>query len=357
MRLLFLLGALAIMVADAHAEEQAQQPTVLVATAVVQKGTLDETVTAYGLLQAAPGASLNLSMPYAGQVLRLGVTPGQRVRKGQPLFDYGSDPGVRLTYQKAVSTLSLAKQEKAHIATLAAQKLATQSQLDQAETAVRDAQADVEEQQRLGGVDASQTIEAPFAGVVASVPAANGDHLQANATIMQLGEDGRLDAVLGVEPETASQLAPEMPVRLIALSHPAEPVDAKILSVGGQLDPKTQLIDVVVAPAADAAIALLPGEHVSGQIAVGQLSGWIVPRESVLTDENGPYLFQVADGKAVRIALSIVGGAGDRMAVNGPLDPRRKLVVQGNYELSDGMAVREEAGAGAQHAALGGIVR
>jgi membrane fusion protein, multidrug efflux system len=357
MRRLILPFALAMLAAGAHAQDQGEQPTVLVATATVQEGTLDETVTAYGLVQAAPGAALNLSMPYAGQVLRLRVTVGQRVRKGEPLFEYGTDPGVTLAYQKAASTLSLAKQERAHIASLAAQKLATQSQLDQAETAVRDAQIDVEEQQRLGSDKPSHTFEAPFAGVVASVPAANGDHVQANATMMQLTEDGGLNAVLGVVPENGSRLTPGMPVGLIALSHPAKPAEGKILSVGGQLDPKTQLIDLVVALPTESGTALLPGEHISAQIAVGRLSGWIVPRAAVLTDENGPYLFQVADGKAARVGVSIVGESGDDMAVNGPLDPSRKLVISGNYELTNGMPVREEAGASTRQAALARTTR
>jgi membrane fusion protein, multidrug efflux system len=69
----------------------------------------------------------------------------------------------------------------------------------------------------------------------------------------------------------------------------------------------------------------------------------LTPREAVLTDANGPYVFQIAAGKAKRLAVTIVGEAGDKTVITGPLDPTRKIVVTGNYELSDGMAVREEA--------------
>jgi membrane fusion protein, multidrug efflux system len=347
--------ALMALAATARAHDEAPQPSVLVQTAAVQKGALEETITAYGLIQAAPGTVLDLSLPYSGQVLQLRVSIGQKVRKGDPLFEYGTDPGVSLAYRKAVSALNLAKQEKAHVASLAAQKLATQSQLDQAETAVRDAEGEVAEQQRLGGDEPSRTVDAPFAGVVASVAVSNGDHIQANAAILQLSQAGGLEGIVGVEPENASRVAPEMPVRVSAPSHPGRPVAAKVRTVGGQLDPKTQLIDVVIALPTDGGMAALPGEHVYAEIPVAELKGWIVPRAAVLTDRNGPYLFQVADGKADRVNVAIIGESGDRLAVDGPLDPGRKLVTSGNYELSNGMLIREAASAGPGQASLSAL--
>ena len=327
--------------------------SVLVATAPVQQGTLDETLIAYGMVQAAPDAALMISVPYAGAVLRLRVLAGQRVRKGDPLFDYGTDPAVSLAYQQAVSALTLARSERAHTENLFAQKLATQSQLDQANKAALDAQAAIDELRRLGSADASVTVTAPFAGVVASVSAANGDHVQANAAILQLAESARLEAVLGVAPEDSAALAAGMAVALSPLAHPGPPLDAKISAVGGAIDAKTQLIDIVVPVAADPGSRLLPGEQVSAAIAVGRLSGWIVPRQAVLTDRNGAYVFQVNDGKAARVMVTILGQSGDQMAVGGAIDASRKLVVSGNYELSDGMHVQEQASPPAEHASGG----
>jgi membrane fusion protein, multidrug efflux system len=338
-----ILSVLALAAFPAALQAAPAEQSVLVATAPVAQGTLDQTIVAYGVTQAAPAATLNLSMPHAGQVLHLGIVAGQRVRAGDPLFDFGAEPAVTLAYQQALSALVLARQEKAHIATLAAQKLATQSQLDQAEKAVRDAAAALEEQERLGGGKAAEKVAAPFAGVVTMLAVANGDHVQANTTVLRLAEADRLEAILGVEPEDAARVAPEMPVRLTALAQPATPLDATVRAVGGQLDARTQLIDVVVPIPAGGRAAILPGEHVSGEIEVGRLSGWIVPRQAVLTDRDGAYVFQVAEGKAVRIGVAVLGESGDRAAIDGPLQPERKLVVAGNYELSDGMAVREAA--------------
>jgi membrane fusion protein (multidrug efflux system) len=69
-----------------------------------------------------------------------------------------------------------------------------------------------------------------------------------------------------------------------------------------------------------------------------------VPRSAVLHDGNGDYLFQVSEGVARRVAVTVESDGDRLLGISGAgLDPALKVVVQGNYELSDGMAVREAA--------------
>jgi membrane fusion protein (multidrug efflux system) len=347
------IAVLALSAMPGAVSAQAQRQSVLVATMPLHRGKIEESISAYGLVEAAPGAALNLSLPHAGQVLRLRVAAGQMVRQGDPLFDYGADPVVTLDYERARSAVTLAEQERAHTAKLAAQRLATQSQLDQAEKAVRDTEAELDEQRRLGGGEPSRTVAAPFAGVITAVAVANGEHVQANATILQLAESNHLDALLGVEPEDAARIVPGLVVRLRALARPDQPIATAVQSVGGVVDPRTQMVDVVAALGSDGDVRLLSGEHVAGTIAAGEISGWVVPRQAVLADGEGDYVFQVANGKAVRVGVTILGEEGERTAIGGPLDPGRKLVVSGNYQLSDGAAVREAAEQAAQSGAAG----
>ena len=72
------------------------------------------------------------------------------------------------------------------------------------------------------------------------------------------------------------------------------------------------------------------------------MQGWLLPRDAVLEDEQGAYLFQVADGKAVRVNVKRIGGNDDTIVVEGPLDPARPVVTVGNYQLADGMTVRQD---------------
>ncbi len=317
-------------------------PSVLVRAEPLRQGSLELTVAAYGSIQAATGTTLDISMPRAGQVLRLRVVPGERVKAGGPLFDYGPEPVEILAYQQALSTLTLARQELAHAQSLFAQRLATQSQLEQARKAVSDAEAQLAVQRQLGGGQ-PQRVTAPFLGIVAAITATNGAHVQANATILQLAEAGRLEAVLGVaagEWRTPGPGHARAARHVGGANHAHRHRDRLGRSAARPQDPVREYLRA--AAAADPPGTLFAGQHVSGEIVAGNISGWVVPREAVLKDANGPYAFQMTAGKARRVAVRIVGEAGDKTVIAGPLDPANKLVITGNYELSDGMAVREE---------------
>ena len=66
----------------------------------------------------------------------------------------------------------------------------------------------------------------------------------------------------------------------------------------------------------------------------------MVPRDAVLGMATGIIVFQVAAGKAVRVAVRRLGGDDEHSVVDGSIDPQRPLIIAGNYQLSDGAAVR-----------------
>jgi membrane fusion protein (multidrug efflux system) len=117
-------------------------------------------------------------------------------------------------------------------------------------------------------------------------------------------------------------------------------LDGQILRLDGMLNPRTRLLD--------ADVSVPPGSVISGaafraEIKVGELNGWIVPHDAVLTDADGSYVFQVAGMTASRVKVTVVGAAGEDDVVQGTLDPQRPIVMQGNYQLSDKMMVRIDA--------------
>jgi len=75
-------------------------------------------------------------------------------------------------------------------------------------------------------------------------------------------------------------------------------------------------------------------------ITVGQWQGWLIPRDALVGDGHTWHVFQVAGGKAVNVPVTIVGESDTVSVVSGALDARRPLVVVGNAQLDDGMAVR-----------------
>jgi hypothetical protein len=67
----------------------------------------------------------------------------------------------------------------------------------------------------------------------------------------------------------------------------------------------------------------------------------VVPRNAVLHDGKGDYIYQVAGSKAERVAVRTGIETDKYTEITGPIDTKSPIVTAGNYELQDGMAVRE----------------
>jgi RND family efflux transporter MFP subunit len=314
----------------------------LVKTAPLQQLSLSDVLTAFG--QVTTGLEVAISFPRAGQVSRLLVIQGQRVQRGTPLATLTSDPTARLAYTQALSAVSFAQGELRRNQELFALQLATLSQVDAARKALVDAEATLVAQRQLGGAIGSATVTAPFDGVVDSVAVAQGDRIMPGAVIMQLGHTDVLRVRLGIEPADSRLVRVGMPVTLSALDDSTKSVLVAITESQGLVDPRTQLIDALAMVPATRAPFLVPGMHVRAAIEVGQHSSLAVPRSAVLTDSAGAYLFQVSAGKAHRVNVTQGLESQGMIAISGPIDPRLPVVVLGNYELQDGMPVREGAG-------------
>jgi hypothetical protein len=148
--------------------------------------------------------------------------------------------------------------------------------------------------------------------------------------------------MVGLEPEEARRVRPGMTAELSPVFAPDQHLQGSVAAVGGTLNATTKRIDTWInGPAA--ADALIPGTAVLVRIAVDQHSGWVVPRQAVLHDGAGDYIFQVADGKARRVSVQIGLETDQETEISGSLDPALPVVTLGNYELQDGTMVRQGA--------------
>jgi RND family efflux transporter MFP subunit len=331
--LLLLFG----MVPRAYAQP-AETASVLVSTVMPRHGAVPETVTAYGTATPGPGTTITLSLPRAGQVQDVGAESGMSVRSGDKLLTFGASPTAVQAYDQAVAALALAQKEQAHTAQLLSQQLATRSQLAQADKAVADAQAALAAQRREGGGNAVQTLAAPFDGIVTSVFVKPGERVAAGAPLLTVAPTKGVVVSVGVEPAQRAKLRAGQPVKLEPLQAGETTIDGTVQRIDAMLDPRTRQVGVEIRVAPG---VVLPNAGFKAEIAVGQFQGWPLPRDAVLADGKGAYVFQVAGDKAQRVDVRIVGTFGEITVVSGAIDSSRPVVTQGNYQLTDGEAVRE----------------
>jgi len=331
MKRLLIIPFMLVPLAGLAQPAPAPKPSVLIQTQAARQGSVPRMLTAYGSVQPSPnGGSEALSLLRAGRVTRVTAVLGQTVRRGQSLVTVTADPAALAAYRQATSAMTLATGEHTRISQMLSQHLATRDQLAQAEKAVADA---------------------PFDGVVSALLAAPGARVAAGAPLVTLARSDRYVAAVGVEPGQRGLLAPNQAVQVQPLDGGSS-VPGSVLAVGGMLDPQSRLVPVMVSLTSgggqpDASGTLLPGGPVRAVVTVGEMRGWLVPRNAVMTDTAGTYLFQVNGTTAARVAVRVVGTSGDTTVVEGPIDASRAVVTSGNTQLQDGGLVRmQQADAG-----------
>jgi RND family efflux transporter MFP subunit len=330
--------------APAEPAAEAVAPVATIRSELPRMQSVGETLDAVGDVNA--GQASGLSFARAGQVVELGVVVGDRFAKGAVLATLAPDPAVRQAYQAAVDAVGLAQREWDRQKQLLASHLSTQSQADAAEKTSRDAQGALKALDEQGGGRGTSQLVAPFDGVVTTVSAMQGDRVQAGAPVLQVGRSDVLRVLIGIEPSDRARVHAGTHVILLPVVGPAaepRPVELALSEVQDVVDPKTQLVNAVVALPRAVAAQLAPGMKVRAQLRLGTISAVAVPRDAVLTDEKGDYVFQVAAGKAHRVAVRKKLDNGTLTAIEGIADLKLPVVTEGNYELEDGMAVKDAA--------------
>lgn len=315
---------------------------VAVTTMLPKQQGFHDTVEAWGSAISDPQRARVISLGHGGQLLALKVSAGQRVRRGDPLLVIAPDPAARNAYQQAQSAAQLARSDLARTSQMAAQRLATQSQLAAAHKALADAEAALAAQRALGGGSAEETLKAPADGVVSAIAVAQGDRFAANAPLLTFTPGQALVAQLGVQPPDGAKLRAGMAVTLDSVYGDTR-LEGTLAVIGATVDPQNHLLPARVTLPAQASTMLMAGDPLHAVIQTHEITAWAVPRDAVLHDEKGDYLFQVEQGKAKRVTVTLRSPHGDPVGVLGPLDPKAAVIVQGVYELADGDAVKASA--------------
>ena len=331
---------LLLLPATGHSETPGA-PSVLIETAAPRQQVLKRTVQGYGTVATSEDDVVGISFPHAGQISMLRVRPGEVVKAGEALLELSTDPSDTLSYQTAVAALDFAKHDLARTKTLAAQHLATNAQLAAAQRAVDDAAAAVEAQRKLGNDQKTEVAAAPFDGYVAAITVARGDRVQPNTTVLKLARSDRVQVAVGLDPDDAARVVPGMSAEVAPVFTPARRLSGVVRGVTGTINPATKRLDIWV-ELATTTPELVPGTAVSVEIVLEQHTGWVVPRDAVLRDGKGDYVFQITGSKAERVPVRTGIETDKYTEIIGPIDPKGQIVTVGNYELQDGTTVREE---------------
>jgi membrane fusion protein (multidrug efflux system) len=323
-------------------EQEAASPIARVKTLPVRKGVITENIRVYGRIVPAPGATQAVSVPFESQVRRIMVSTGQEVSQGGLLFEIEPSPDTKLKFQQADDTYALAKEKLEHVQQLLDLKLATNTQLLSAKQAVQQAELTLESMKRRG-IDGQTDLRSDVGGVIQKVYVQEGAIVPAGNPLVELVAQDRLEVRLGVEPDTISRVKINQEVLLtkVNVSGSLE-VTGLTREISRSVNPSTRLVDVFVAIHSSAGFLL--GESIQGIITIGSAEGLIVPRSAVLPEQNTYILYTIKEGHAVKHIVGVGLENDEETEIKSPdLWPGEAVVVLGNYELKEGVAVEVEA--------------
>jgi membrane fusion protein, multidrug efflux system len=317
-------------------------PVAQVQTAPIREGVMNENIAAYGSVIPAAGAVQSVSVPFESQVVQIMVNQGQKVSKGNDLLEIKPSPDTALQLEQAGQAYDLARQSLSYMERKFELKLATNDQVLQVKQALQQAQSRLESLKKRG-VGAPRIIHADVGGLIKKVFAQEGAIVPAGNPLLEIVAQNRLEVRLGVEPDDINRVAPNQPVSLTRVNVPKAPaVTGHIRKISYGLDPATRLVDVFVTIPASAEFLL--GESTSGAITVATAQGLIVPHAAVLPEGQGYSLFTIKDNRAVKHQVQVGLRNDQEVEVKGAgLQAGESVVVLGNYELKNGMAVKVEA--------------
>jgi membrane fusion protein (multidrug efflux system) len=315
-------------------------PVVRVKTVAVQQSTIKRDIIAYGVVIVAPEEIYHLSVPFEARVRTSRVTPGQLVARGEVLMEIEPSPATILQLKQAQSALETATKNLTQMRNRLELKLATTQELLAAERDWQAAQLQMESLNKMG-IDISQ-IKADLPALVTSIPARAGLIVPAGNSLIDIAEQKHIEVKLNVEPTDVPNVQVDQLVEISSV-HEKEgtPVKGRVRLVTMSVNPSSRMVDVFVR--LPMKTRLLLKSFVRGRIVIGSKQALLVPRSAVLTDGDKYTLFTVRDGRAAVHTVTI-GWEDDKRTeiVGDDIKEGMPVVVEGNCELKDGMAVITE---------------
>jgi RND family efflux transporter MFP subunit len=333
---------------SAHDEEAAatepaeeEKPVAEVRVAPLRKGTIVQTITAYGSIVAQSGDVRVVSVPFESRVARVLVTPGQQLAAGADLVNVEPSPETLVALQEAKNTLAAAERDLKLVEQRFADHLATNAELSAAQQAVVSAKLKLDAlAQRNAG--SPQTLKAESAGVVSKVDVQEGQIVPAGGALVEVASGNRIEAALGVEPDVAATLKVGQHVKLTPVgASEGHDIDAAVRRIGRRVDPATRLATVLATLPPDTGAML--ETYLTGQFTREVPDAFVVPRDAVLAQEDGEFvLYTVTDDHAHKHVVKVgLENDHETQVIADDLKEGDVVVVSGNYTLEDGMEVKE----------------
>lgn len=292
--------------------------------------------------------ALVLSTRTAGVVLELAVSIGDAVTEGQPVARLESPAFVTLQreFLESLSQRELARSTSERERQLADEGIVASRRAAESEARLREVRSLVDERrQALGlvGMDDAEidelartrrmrptlAIRTPVSGFVLEQRAHVGERLEAGSALYRIGGLDVLHVEIHVPVETAGRVREGTPFTLAGRD-----AAGRVIAVGRDVHARDQ--GVLVRGELETGLAdLRPGQFVRVhlQSETNVETAFEVPASAVVRVANAAFVFRRVPEGYEPLAVEVIGGAGRRAVITGPLSADDALVTRGTSAL------------------------
>jgi RND family efflux transporter MFP subunit len=376
---LAIVVALVVILAAAAFWWRSNSSTIPVHTAVAReiggKGSERTVLNASGYVTARRAATA--SSKVTGKVVEVLIEEGMRVKEGQVLARL-DDTNVKASLAVAEAQLDSSKklveetraqlkqadQEYQRTIELAKNHIASQSDLDKAESEAKTLQARlvrlesdvVVAEKQLASVQQQMddlTIRAPFAGVVTTKDSQPGEMISpisAGGGFTRTGigtvvDMQSLEIEIDVNESYINRVVPGQPVEATLDAYPDVKFPARVIAIIPTADRQKATVKVRVGfdkldPRVLPDMAVKVAFHDTGSAAPGRMV--VVPRSALRNQEGREVVYIVQSGRAERRAVTVSSAEGDEIVLTAGIAAGDKVIVDSPAGLADGVKVKEK---------------
>jgi membrane fusion protein, multidrug efflux system len=323
---------------EPSASSDKEEPVAKVRVVSLKESRIEETVTVYGSITAVSQELKNYNVPFESQIKQVYVTIGQIVHPGDKLVEIEPSLAEKLEFQQAQNDAQTTQDILTKLNEKLQLKLATRQELLQAQQAADQAKLKLDNLVQEG-IESLRIITAADSGIVSQLDIQNGQIIPANSLLVSVINKNKIAAHVGINPEKVNYLQIGQPVYLFNASRMGKSeITGTIRLISQKVNPDTRLVDLYITLPQNQPFLL--SDFVTGRIIIRSVKGLVVPREAVLPEEKGYILYSVDSGKAISHHVQIGLETNQEVQVLGKgLSIGTPIVIQGNYELQNGMSI------------------
>jgi membrane fusion protein (multidrug efflux system) len=309
---------------------------------------IDERIEVPGQLIAKDRAEIAAEV--AGQITGITLDEGSAAGESDEVLTI--DPArraleldrTRAGADQARAQMREQERELARVKKLRGQKVASQTQLDEAETEqtlarsrLRAAEAELGVAERALG---DATVRAPFAGVIAQRFVSRGEYVSPGQKLFELVSLNPIEVEFRLTEADSSRVAPGQTVALRVAPYPDVIFEGRVTVIAPVIDEQSRTLRVK-AQVDNSDGRLRPGLFARVDLGVAKRSGvTMIPQSAVLQRADGAVVFRATDDNRVERVLVETGLFHEGMVeIASGITTGDRIVVRGHFRLTDGQPV------------------